>query len=86
MNDNFDEKQKKIIMSHKPLLFNFIYASWNGQGWFKRFANVFKKKLEEGVTSPMELHKAVTDARKSSATLVIKKGGKQIEAMTNQLT
>ena len=84
LNNNFNESEKKIILNHKGLIFNFIYASWNGQGWFERFANTFKTKLAKGVTNPNELNQAVIDHRKNSSSGVIKKGGRKIDSIKDQ--
>jgi len=85
MNDNFNEEEKKIIFSHKGLLFHFIYASWNGQGWFQKFAKFLKEKIKQGITSPSVLFDQSIQKRKDSSSAIIKKGGRQIESMRSQL-
>ena len=45
--DNFmDPDAQEIMMSDDRILFTFIYATWNGPGWFQRFANLFEDKIK----------------------------------------
>lgn len=57
----------EIVNSSKPLLFHFIYASWNGPGFFKKFAESINKKVEQGVTSEEDLQDVALDSRRNSA-------------------
>jgi hypothetical protein len=70
---------RKIVMSYNPLLFNFIYAAWNGAGWFQRFAKKINKAVANGVTNPEELFNIAIDARLNSGSSLIKQGGKKIQ-------
>ena len=46
-----NDKAKKIIDSDPALLFHFIYATWNGAGWFKKFATDMNTAVNNGVTN-----------------------------------
>ena len=37
-----NDKAKKIVENNPALLFHFIYATWTGSGWFKKFAELFE--------------------------------------------
>ena len=52
-----DRNLINIINSHDGLLYNFIYATWNGPGWFKGFARVIKAAYDKGMTNPNQLAK-----------------------------
>jgi hypothetical protein len=52
-----------IINKDGRLKFNFIYASWNGPGWFKGFAYRTVAAYNSGKKTPDELLKAAISAR-----------------------
>jgi len=41
-----DENSQKIVFSNPKLLFHFIYATWNGAGFFKFYANELNKAVK----------------------------------------
>jgi hypothetical protein len=79
-------ESREIVNSDSGLLFNFIYATWNGPGWFKKFASEINKKVESGVTDPKELVKASINIIKNSGNSLVSQGAKKIENITNTLT
>jgi hypothetical protein len=42
-----DEEAQKLVFSEPRLLFHFIYATWNGSGFFKFYAKELNKALEQ---------------------------------------
>lgn len=40
------DEAKKIVFSDPRLLFHFVYATWNGEGFFKFYANKLLDKIE----------------------------------------
>lgn len=66
-------KSKKIVESNKKLLFQFAYATWNGTGYFQKFANSFNREVEKGVTDPLDLYDTIVAARQASG-----QGGRKI--------
>jgi len=78
-------ESREIVNGNPGLLFNFIYATWNGPGWFKKFASQINKKVEYGVTDPEELLKAAIDIRKNSGNSLVSQGASKIERITNTL-
>lgn len=56
-------KAKQIVDSDNRLLFHFIYAIWNGTGWFKKFASDINKAVEEGITDTDKLVQIAIDSR-----------------------
>lgn len=78
-------QSREIVNSNPGLLFNFIYATWNGPGWFKKFASEINKKVANGVTDPKELLKSAIDVRRNSGNSLVSQGAKKIENITNTL-
>ena len=78
-------ESKTIVESDERLLFHFIYASWNGSGWFKKFATEFNKSVEKGITDPDELLEVAINSRINSGNSIIARGGKKIESFVNNL-
>lgn len=56
-------KTKAIVDTDNRLLFHFIYASWNGPGWFKKFANDMDKAVDSGITDTDKLSQVAIDSR-----------------------
>jgi len=66
-----DSKTRQKIMNNKGLLIHMSYATWNGSGFFKKFAN----KLEQGVKQGMSDKELIDLAIQSrSSTGLIGKG------------
>lgn len=85
-------KTKEIVNKDGRLIFHFAYATWNGTGWFKKFANDLNTKVASGVTNTDELAKAAIDSRTKEGlrkgdppNSLIAQGGRKIEALSNQL-
>jgi hypothetical protein len=60
----FTPKARKIVNGDAGLTFNFIYATYNGEGWFQKFANEINEAVDQGTTDPKELLKIAIDTRK----------------------
>ena len=54
---------KAIVDSDNRLLFHFIYGSWNGAGWFQKFANDMNKAVSSGITDVNKLAQVALDSR-----------------------
>ena len=73
-----NSKAREIVKKSPDLTFNFIYATWNGPGWFQTFAKKINEAVDSGITNPSELTKVVIKARTQSGNSVIAQGGKKI--------
>lgn len=82
-NRYLSDKARKIVLSNKKLLFNFIYATWNGSGWFQRFSKQVNKAVENGITDPEKLYKVAINARLKSSNSLIRQGGNKIASFLN---
>jgi hypothetical protein len=68
----------KIVNENPKLLFNFVYAVWNGPGWFKKFATTMDSAVAKGITDPEELAKLEVQDRLTSGNSLISQGGKTV--------
>ena len=71
-------KALTIVNENPKLLFNFVYAVWNGPGWFKNFAEDINTAVDNGITDPEELAKIELKDRLNSGNSLIAQGGKKI--------
>jgi len=78
-------ESRKIIESDDRLLFNFIYATWNGSGWFKKFAEDFNEAVSKGTTNRNELVKVALNSRINSSSSLVRQGGNKIAKIIDQL-
>lgn len=75
---------QKIIYSNDALTFNFVYATWNGPGWFERFAKQFNNDVKKNL-SVEELIRKVLEYRRDSGERIIVDTGKKMESMLGNL-
>ena len=78
------EESQKLIVKDPRLLFHFIYAVWNGSGWFQRFANAFNKEVKAGKRGNA-LFNAALNSRTQSSNELIRKGGNKIKGFINTI-
>jgi hypothetical protein len=62
-----NEKSKNIVNSDKGLLIHFIYASWNGPGFFQKFAKDINSAVDSGITSSKDLHEVAINSRRKTS-------------------
>ena len=79
-NKYLSEKSREIIESDPRLLFHFIYACWNGSGWFKKFAEKFNQAVASGTTNKNSLLDVAIKSRTQSGNNLIATGGNKINA------
>lgn len=72
---------KALIKSDGRLLFNFIYASWNGDGWFQKFATKVESAYSKGTKDVEGLVKFAVSLRTGDANSLIKQGGYKIKGL-----
>jgi hypothetical protein len=87
-----DAKAREIVEKDNRLLFHFIYGSWNGPGWFQKFATDINKAVASGVTDTDKLAQVALDSRlteglkpgKPPVDLIVQ-GGKKIAELFKTL-
>jgi len=62
----FSPELKKRVESDDRLLMHFSYASWNGPGFFQKFAKSLNKLVEQGKSNDELLDQAIQDRKNSS--------------------
>lgn len=77
-----DDEARKIVTSDKNLLTHFGYATWNGPGWFRRFAQSINSEVTKGVTDPEELFIKALKDRKNASNNLIRSSAEKIEKIT----
>ena len=77
---------KEIVKKSGKLQFHFIYATWNGEGWFKKFATDINDAVNNGITLPKQLERVAIDSRTKeglkkgqSPNSLIAQGGQKVE-------
>lgn len=75
-----------IIKKDGRLLFNFVYAVWNGAGWFKKWAEAINEKVANGETNADSLLQFIVGLREteglgkgSRPNSLIARGAKKIK-------
>jgi murein DD-endopeptidase MepM/ murein hydrolase activator NlpD len=75
----------EIISKDPGLTFNFAYATWNGEGWFQRFARTINEAVASGNKDPKSLLQIVIDRRSNSGNSLIAQGGPKVGKIANRL-
>jgi hypothetical protein len=63
------QESRKIVNSNNGLKFHFFYACWNGEGWFKMFANKINQAVDDGITNPDKLLSIAINSRLDSQNM-----------------
>lgn len=74
-----------IVQNYPPLTFNFVYATFNGPGWFKKFSQIINDAVVSGKTDPKELLRIVLDRRNNSGNSLIAQTGNKVTNIANQI-
>jgi hypothetical protein len=61
-----DANLRALIQSDGRLYYNFVYATWNGSGWFQQYGNYVSKAYANGQKNPDELLKIAINLRLNS--------------------
>jgi len=64
-----NEKSREAIKKDDRLLLNFVYATWNGPGWFRKFARDINKITGNSIVQPENLVKQVIKSRTSEGLI-----------------
>lgn len=76
------DEAREIVLADENLMAHFGYATWNGPGWFRRFAQSINKEVEGGTTDPKSLMKKGLLDRKNSSNRLISSSAEKIEKIT----
>jgi hypothetical protein len=73
---HFSPQEQQIIKSDPKLFFHFAYATWNGPGWFRKFANSIKREIRQGNIDTNSLFNIAMDDRKDAGGIIGAKADK----------
>lgn len=76
---------RNAVTDDQRLGFHFSYASWNGAGWFQRFANVINKATASGISDTNKLTDIAISSRINSSNKLIRQSGEKIKELLKQL-
>jgi len=62
-NNYLTKKAIEIVNKNAVLLFHFVYATYNGAGWFKKFATDINTALAAGILDPVQLIQIALNSR-----------------------
>jgi len=77
---------EKLVDSDKRLTYHFVYGTWNGEGFFKKFANAINKAVQSGINDLDELSDVAIDSRINGGNKLIAKGGQHIKELFKTLS
>jgi hypothetical protein len=80
-NSYLSEEAREIVNKSPNLMFHFIYSTWNGSGWFQKFANKINEAVNDGVTKISDLESIAMKSRKESGNSIIASGGQKISKL-----
>jgi hypothetical protein len=86
------EEARQIVDSDSRLIFHFVYATWNGSGWFKKFATDINNAVERGIKDRDKLVEIALNSRineglaqGSKPNSLVAQGGKKISTWINDV-
>lgn len=79
VNQYLTPEARQIVLSNPPLYFNFVYATWNGPNWFKKFAQKINDQVNNGVKDPNALADVAVQARKNSGNSILSKTSDKVD-------
>jgi hypothetical protein len=82
LSNSYLSKEAREIVNKSPnLMFHFIYSTWNGSGWFQKFAKKINEAVDKGVTKISDLESIAMKSRKESGNSIIASGGQKISKL-----
>jgi hypothetical protein len=83
-NKYLSNEAKKITKSDYRLYFIFVYSTWNGSSFFKTFADLINKEIEDGNFNTDSLFKILIDSRREHDSSLIRQQADKIERLANR--
>lgn len=78
------EGAKKMVLNNPRLLLQFIYATYNGSGYFQTFANVMNAAYSNGERSAIAFWNLIQNKRRSYGGLYAK-GANKLDALLDKV-
>ena len=74
---------QKLVATDPKLVFQFVYGTFNGEGWFREFASYVNQKVQDGVTDTNEINKGLQNVRVGSKNSLIAQSGSKMNSILN---
>lgn len=74
-------ESREIVKNNPKLFFNFVYATYNGPGWFDKFAKIINSEVSKGNTNPESLVDIDIMNRKNSGNSLIAQGARKLDKL-----
>jgi hypothetical protein len=88
-NKNMDRflnpEAREIVKNNPKLYFNFVYATYNGEGWFQKFAKIINNEVANGNKDPESLVNIDIMNRKGSGNSLIAQGGRKLDKIIDTI-
>jgi len=78
-------ESREIVKNNPKLFFNFVYATYNGPGWFDKFAKIINNEVANGNTNPDSLADIDIMNRKNSGNSLIAQGARKLDKLGDTL-
>jgi len=78
-------ESRKIVKNNPKLFFNFVYATYNGPGWFDKFAKIINNEVANGNTNSESLVDIDIMNRKNSGNSLIAQGGRKLDKVIDTI-
>jgi hypothetical protein len=79
-----EKEIRDVINSDGRLMFNFIYASWNGSGWFKGWSQEIRKAYKNGKTKSDDLSVLFVERRVDNRGIIGNRNNNELIAKTGR--
>jgi hypothetical protein len=83
-NRYLSKEAQDVVNSDYRLFFNFVYATWNGQGWFRKFANKLNYEVKKGNYDTTNLFNKMINAREQSGNSLIAQHADTIKGIVDE--
>lgn len=84
-NTYLSPEAKTIVNSNPKIYFHFAYATWNGPGFFQKWAKGFNEEVKKGKKIP-ELVEYVLNQRKNYGHPLIARSGRKMEKVFQNIS
>lgn len=84
-NKYLTKREQSIIEKSKPLQLHFVYATWNGESFFKFYSKNLIDDIDKGITDADQLFNNQIKLRKNSQYIQIRQSGEKMERIAFNL-
>lgn len=78
-------KARQKVEADDRLLLHFIYATWNGEGFFKKFAATMNDAINGGMKDSEQLVDTAIRSRTDSTNVLIRQGGQHVKTVVENM-